>query len=62
MGSKSFHSVRATCATLIQASGVPQGVAMRLVGHDSDAVHLGYVRPDAVLLREAANAMPALGV
>lgn len=58
--SKSFHSIRATAATFLQAAGVAQGMAMRLVGHDSESIHEVYVRPDAVLLRRAAEGLPEL--
>ncbi len=58
--SKSFHSIRASAATLLQASGVAQGVAMKLVGHSSEAIHEVYVRPDAQLLRSAAERLPEL--
>ena len=58
--SKTFHSIRATCATLLQASGVSQGIAMELVGHDSAAVHAAYLRPSVEQLRDAASALPSL--
>ena len=58
--SKSFHSIRATAATFLQSAGVAQGMAMKLVGHDSESIHEVYVRPDAVLLRQAAEALPEL--
>ena len=58
--SKSFHSIRASAATLLQASGVAQGVAMKLVGHASEAIHEMYVKPDAELLRSAAEQLPEL--
>jgi len=58
--SKSFHCIRASAATLLQASGVAQGVAMKLVGHSSEAIHELYVKPDAALLREAAELAPEL--
>lgn len=60
MNSKSFHSIRATCATLLHASGVSQGMAMELVGHDSQEVHSVYIRPTSDQLRDAANALPPL--
>ena len=60
MNSKSFHSIRATAATLLQASGVSQGLAMELVGHDSSAVHSVYIRPSADQLRSAAESLPEL--
>lgn len=58
--SKTFHSLRATVATMLQASGVSQGMAMELVGHASAAVHATYIRPTAALLREAASRLPQL--
>lgn len=58
--SKTFHSLRATCATLLQASGVSQGLAMELVGHESADVHAVYIRPTAEQLRSAAGALPDL--
>lgn len=60
MNSKSFHSIRATCATLLHASGVSQGMAMELVGHDSQDVHSVYIRPTTDQLRDAANALPSI--
>lgn len=56
--SKTFHSLRATVATMIQASGVSQGLAMELVGHDSAAVHAAYIRPTTEQLRAAAAKLP----
>lgn len=58
--SKTFHSLRATCATLLQASGVSQGLAMELVGHESADVHAVYIRPTAEQLRLAAGSLPDL--
>lgn len=56
--SKTFHSLRATVATMLQASGVSQGIAMELVGHDSAAVHAAYIRPTTEQLRTAAAKLP----
>lgn len=56
--SKTFHSLRATVATMLQASGVSQGLAMELVGHESEAVHAVYIRPSEGQLREAAGRLP----
>lgn len=58
--SKTFHSLRATVATLLQASGVSQGLAMELVGHASAAVHAAYIRPTAEQLRDAAAKLPKI--
>lgn len=60
VNSKTFHSIRATCATVIQSSGISQGMAMQLVGHDSEAIHQGYVRPNLDQLRNAVNALPSI--
>ena len=56
--SKTFHSLRATVATMLQASGVSQGLAMELVGHDSAVVHAAYIRPTTEQLRAAASRLP----
>ncbi len=56
--SKTFHSLRATVATMLQASGVSQGMAMELVGHESAAVHAAYIRPTGEQLRDAAGRLP----
>lgn len=60
VNSKSFHSIRATAATLLQASGVSQGLTMELVGHDSSAVHSVYIRPSSDQLRSAAESLPEI--
>lgn len=56
--SKTFHSIRATAATLLQAGGISQGVAMKLVGHSSESIHEVYIRPNDDLLRSAAAVLP----
>ena len=53
--SKTFHSLRATCATMLQVAGVSQGLAMELIGHESAEVHAVYIRPSADQLRRAAE-------
>lgn len=58
--SKTFHSLRASVATMLQAAGVSQGMAMELVGHESAAVHSVYIRPSAEQLRDAAEKLPKL--
>lgn len=57
---KTFHSIRRSAATLLQGSGVAQGITTKLVGHASEAIHELYVRPDTEILRAAAELMPAL--
>lgn len=56
--SKTFHSLRATVATMLQAAGVSQGMAMELVGHESAVVHAAYIRPTTEQLRTAASKLP----
>lgn len=56
--SKTFHSLRATCATMLQAAGVSQGLAMELIGHESADVHAVYIRPTVEQLRAAAERLP----
>ena len=58
--SKTFHSLRATVATMLQSAGVSQGMAMQLVGQDSADIHSVYIRPSAEQLRSAANKLPSL--
>lgn len=60
MNSKTFHSIRTTCATLIQAAGVSEGVAMKLVGHDRATIHAGYMRIDVGQLRKVAESLEEL--
>lgn len=42
---KTFHCLRATAATLLHMAGVDQAVAMRVLSHNSEAIHRVYVRP-----------------
>lgn len=60
VNSKTFHSTRATCVTLLQSGGVASGISMKLVGHDSKDIHEQYNRPDVEQMRVAANALPIL--
>ena len=58
--SKTFHSLRASVATMLHAAGVSQVMAMRLVGHESSAIHSVYVRPTTDQLADAAEKLPKL--
>ena len=58
--SKTFHSLRASVATMLQAAGVSQGMAMELVGHESEAVHSVYIRPSVDQLMYAASKLAIL--
>ncbi len=46
-----FHSLRSTAATILQEAGVPEGIAMKILSHNSAAVHRVYVRPSAESIR-----------
>lgn len=60
VNSKSFHSIRATCATVLQAAGVSSDMAMKLVGHESESIHRGYVKPDVEQMRRLTDCLPEL--
>lgn len=57
---KTFHCLRATCATLMHAEGISETMAMKLVGHKSKTVHAVYVKPTLDQLRQAALKMQQL--
>lgn len=56
----SFHSLRRSTATYLHEAGVPQSVAMALIGHDSADIHSIYVNVGEEALRSAAQKLPAL--
>lgn len=56
----SFHSLRATAATLLQEAGIPFAVTQEFIGHDSEAVHKVYVKIGEKALKEASSALPDL--
>jgi integrase len=56
----SFHSLRRSTATYLHEAGVPQSVAMALIGHDSEAVHSVYVNVGEEAMRSAAKKLPSL--
>lgn len=62
---KTFHCLRATAATLLHAAGVDAALAREVVGHDSEAVHQLYIRPDdeqrRAALEKLAEAMTPPG-
>ncbi len=60
MNSKSFHSIRATVATELHASGVSTSMAMELVGHETQEVHSAYLRPTTQQLANAVSGIAAL--
>jgi integrase len=56
----SFHSLRRSTATYLHEAGVPQSVAMALIGHDSADIHSIYVNVGEEAMRSAAQKLPAL--
>lgn len=57
----SFHSLRATAATMMHEAGVPAAMVQELIGHDSEEVHRVYVKIGREALREAAGKLPRVG-
>jgi integrase len=58
----SFHSLRRTATTLLHEAGVPQSVAMALIGHDSKDIHKTYVNVGEVAMRDASSKLPSVVV
>lgn len=56
----SFHSLRRSTATYLHEAGVPQSVAMALIGHDSADIHSIYVNVGEEALRQASAKLPSL--
>ena len=56
----SFHSLRRSTATYLHEAGVPQSVAMAILGHDSADIHSIYVNVGEEAMRSAAQKLPAL--
>lgn len=56
----SFHSLRRSTATYLHEAGVPQSVAMALIGHDSADIHSIYVNVGEEAMRSAAQKLPSL--
>ncbi len=54
----SFHSLRHTATTLMHEAGIPASVTQQLIGHDSAAVHDGYVTVGRDSMLTAANSLP----
>lgn len=55
---RTFHCLRATAVTMLHAAGVPETLAMKLVGHSSRLVHAIYCRPTIDQLARAAEKLP----
>ena len=56
----SFHSLRATAASMLHEAGVAPSAVMELIGHDSAAVHQGYVSVGGDALRQGIAALPSV--
>lgn len=56
----SFHSLRGTATTLLHEAGVPEAVAMALIGHDSKEVHKTYVNVGESAMRDASSKLPSI--
>jgi len=57
-GELSFHSLRHTYVSQLKISGVADGTARALVGHESAAVNNAYTHFDAADLARAVNRLP----
>lgn len=53
--SKTFHSFRHSLASRMYAQGVPEETRMRLLDHDTKAIHRRYSHADLDALRKAIN-------
>ncbi|WP_295876642.1 site-specific integrase [uncultured Akkermansia sp.] len=56
----SFHSLRATAATMLHAANVPPAMVQDIVGHDSAEVHSRYVKLGRDNVRNALGNLPEL--
>lgn len=54
----SFHSLRHTARSLLEAAGVPLKTAMDLLGHSDIGTSMGYTHVDSETLRRAAESLP----
>lgn len=57
----SFHSLRHTFVSLSANAGVPLHIVQSIVGHESTAMTRHYYHESVDALRNAVNAIPALG-
>jgi len=54
------HDLRRTAVRNLERAGVPRSVAMKLVGHKTEAIYRRYAIADEGMLREAAAKLSAL--
>ena len=57
----SFHSLRHTFVSLSANAGVPLPVVQSIVGHTSTAMTRHYYHENEAILRQAVDAIPAIG-
>jgi integrase len=58
--SLSFHSLRHTAVSLLKDAGIPEGVVMELVGHDSKAMSAHCTHVGAEALEKPVAALPEI--
>ncbi len=56
----SFHSLRHTATSLLKNAGVPEAVAMDIIGHDSEAISRHYTHVESKAKRSALRKLPNL--
>ena len=56
----SFHSLRHTAVSLLKDAGIPEGVVMELVGHESKAMSAHYTHVGSEALEKAVATFPAI--
>jgi integrase len=56
----SFHSLRHTATSLLKNAGVPEAVAMDIIGHESEAISRHYTHIENKAKRSALNKLPKL--
>jgi integrase len=54
-----LHGARHTAASLLLEANVPEPIIMKILGHSSYAVSMGYMNVDRRLLAEAMSSMSA---
>jgi integrase len=54
----SFHSLRHTATSLLKNAGVPEAVAMDIIGHDSEAISRHYTHVETDAKRAALRKLP----
>ena len=55
-----FHSLRHTAVSLLKDAGIPDGVVMELVGHDSKSMSAHYTHVGVEALEKAVAVLPEI--